>query len=294
MIYISNALYVTAGIGPDYNENNPIIGYHSIITPSNLSVTGDMNLEVRPVENAWSPDTYTAWEGGIYMGPPADKVIYLNIANPNAENIDYIGIAKHNIGSGEYQFSIEESNDNANWTVLVSPKTVPDDRAIVEYFDTTNSLYFRLKFFKANSALFPSVIISHVKAGRALVLQRRIYVGHRPASLTSMVRRQVLNSENGQYIGQIVKSRFNKTSCEQENVTPEYVRDKIVPFMKHVNGEVEINNTAPSTFFFAWRPSDYPDEVVYGWTNDNIQPENQGNDMLGGRMRFSFNIEAVE
>lgn len=288
-IYISNALYLTSGIGPDFNENNPIIGYDSILLPEYFSASG---FSGRPPSNVWSPDTFSSWQGQLYQGPSQTTTQYFNIENPVGVSVNYIGIAKHNFGTGNYTYSIEESNDNSTWADLVAPKIVPTDKAIMEYFDTTNSLYFRIKL-ERTATEFQRPIISHIKMGTALVLQRRIYVGHTPAAIASSIKRQVLNSENGQYIGQIVKSKFHTTSCDQENVTPAFVRDKIVPFINHVNGEVEIEGTAPSTFFFAWRPSDYPDEVVYGWTNENIQPENQGNDGLGGRMRFSFKIEAV-
>ena len=41
------------------------------------------------------------------------------------------------------------------------------------------------------------------------------------------------------------------------------------------------------------RPRSYPQEIVYGWTNDNIQPQNTAGDGLGGRMSWGMSIEAI-
>lgn len=289
MIYISNSLYLSGSISSGIEPNNPIIGYHSILLPDDIDATS--GLTGRVAINMWSPDTATFWQGLSFTSvSPTTETQYIVLSNLNAYEFDYIGIARHNLGSSGFTFSIEESSDaGATWSEIVAPKIFSDDSAILEYFDMRSTGLVRIKLTKT-STLIPAPIIAHIKMGRALVLQRRIYVGHAPGTIGKKVRRIINTSESGQYLGQIILSKAHASSCTQQNNTAAFVREKIKPFIQHVNGEVEVNGTAPATFFFAWRPGDYPEEVLYGWTGDDIRPENQ---LSNGMMSWSFNMEAV-
>lgn len=287
MIYLSDNLYVSPGSSPDFNANSPVIGYQSVLTIDDISASG---ISFQDPKNAWSPDTYSTWVGGdIPANQQNTQFLYLH--NTDLRPIDYIGLARHNFGEEGYIFSVDESSDQSTWTPVTTDKTTTNESSIIELFEERTTEFFRVKIEMTIDNSAP--IVGHVKMGKSLTLQRRIYVNHTPAPLAASVKRQTLNSENGQFLGQIIKSKYHTTECVQENNTPQFVREFIVPFINHANGIVQIPDTAPSTFFFAWRPEDYPEEVVYGWTNDNIQPLNQGNDMLGGRMSFSFKIEAI-
>ena len=288
-IYISNSLYLSGTT--EYDANNPIVGYHSVLTPDDITVPETTSL--RPAFNAWTPDTALVWEGEAYSGVSATLIQYIELANTNNVLVDYIGIGRHNFGDNGYEYTIQYSDDGgAVWLDASVPRIVGTNDSIMHYFDARTSGLFRIKIEKTGTDI-AAPIIGHIKLGVALVLQRRIYVGHAPATLAKNVKRSVYGSENGQYLGQIIQRSYYKSEIKQENNTPDFVRTKIVPFINHVNGQVVVNNTAPATFFFAWRPSDYPDEVIYGWTSDNIQPQNQGGDRLGGRMSWDCSIEAV-
>lgn len=289
-IYISNNIYLSGGIGEDFNANNPIIGYHSILTPSDITVTGTSS--VRPPVNAWTPDTALVWEGQSYSGASSTLIQYLNLGNPSGDEVDYIAIGRHNFYTGNYAYTIQASDDGVSWDNVSNPMVVGSNDAIIHYFNARTNIYFRIKI-EGSGTLIPAPIIGHVKMGVALVLQRRIYVGHSPATLAKNVKKTTYGSESGQYLGQVIHRSYYTCEISQDNNSPLFVRSKIVPFINHVNGHTSIEDTAPATFFFAWRPSDYPSEVIYGWTNDNIQPENKGGDGLGGRMSWSCSVEAV-
>lgn len=292
MIYISNNLYLTGGLGPDFNDNNPIVGYQSVLTPSDI--TAPTQPSVRSPENAWTPDTALVWEGygQVASGTPFTITQHLVLANTNNVLVDYIAFARHNLGSSQTTYRIQSSDDaGANWDDITSDKLLGSDDSVLHYFDAKSSGLFRIRMTKTGNDV-PAPIIGHVKLGAALVLQRRMYVGHMPG-ITKKVKRQQYGSENGQYLGQVIQRSYRTTRINQENNSPSFVRTNILPFINHVNGHVVIEDTAPATFFFAWRPSDYPDEVLYGWTQDNIEPENQGGDQLGGRMSWSCGVEAI-
>lgn len=291
-IYISNSMYVSSFVaGGDFDANNPIIGYQSVLKPKNITVTA--TTSVRPAINAWTPDTAQVWEGQAYSGALVETTQIVNLHNEDGENIDYIGIGRHNLAENGFQYEIQSSIDGTTWVTRAGPKVPNDESAIVEYFDLRADEFWRI-VLKVTSENVPAPIIGHIKLGVALVLQRRIFVGHQPASLARNTARTSYGSENGQYLGQIVKRSYYKTSIQQENNTAAFVRENIVPFIDHINGHTIKEDTAPATFFFAWRPGDYPDEVIYGWSNDNIQPENSGVGLGAmGRMSWGCSVEAI-
>lgn len=294
-IYVSNSLYLGGGLGPDINENNPIIGWQSVLTPSDIIVTNA--LPDRPAVNLWNPDTSSLWQGIDVTGSPsASATFFIRLANPANKPIDYIGLARHNLGEVGYTYTIQHSTDGSTWSDVTTPRVIATNDAIMDYFDSRTSVAFRIRMQKTlagTPATIKAPIVAHVKMGKALVLQRRIYVGHRPATIAKNVRKINNGSESGQYLGAIITRSYHVTAVEQQNNTPAFVRAYVKPFINHVNGHYASDNTAPCTFFFAWRPGDYPDEVVYGWTSDNIQPENQGSDAMGGRMKWGFEMECV-
>lgn len=284
MIYISNNIFLTSFSG-DITADNPVIGYNSVLRPQDF--TAPAYTPIRSAANAWTPDTATVFEGASLPGSGSQ---YLVLHNSTLAVVDYIGIARHNFFSTGRAYKIQESSDGVNWTDITAAKIPPNDGSILEYFDARSTQYFRIDLDDLSGR---APIIGHVKLGKALILQRRIYAGHNPTLLSSMVKKTTYGSESGQYLGQVVHRAYHKTSLEQENNSPAFVRENIVPFINHVNGHAVVEDTAVSTFFFAWRPSTYPQEIVYGWTNDNIQPQNTAGDGLGGRMSWGMSIEAI-
>lgn len=287
-IYISNSLYLGGGLGADFNENNPIIGYHSILVPADFSASSP--VAARPAANMWTPDTASVWEGNPYSGVIANYEETIEISNSANRTVNYVGIAKHNFGDGGYTYVFQYSTDGGStWSDITTPRIVGRNDAIVDYFDDVTYALFRIKLTKTSAEVI-APIIAHVKLGEALVLQRRIYVGHKPATMAKKVKKITNGSENGQYLGQEIVRSYYTSECSQSNNTPDFVRENIAPFIDHINGDVEVEGSAPASFFFAWRPGDYPDEVVYGWTDDNIEPENE---RTNGMMKWSFSMEAV-
>jgi hypothetical protein len=269
-IFVSNLYYQDT-------ENHPIIGWHSVLGFGDFSA--DSELPNRPALNLWNPDTSSVWESDS----TDEQFVYMS--NSGAVSCDYVGIAKHNFGTGRVTYQIQKSVDNSTWVDVTAIRLPANDAAIVHYFEPSTNAFWRLRLVPISTP----PVIAHIKLGIALVLQRKIYVGHKPATLTPYVKRITLNSQNGQYLGDVITQRFHKTTVSQENITPDFIREKIVPFINHIT-YARIGESALGAFFFAWRPIDYPLEVVYGWTDDTIHPENQRSN---GMMSFSFAMEAV-
>lgn len=281
MITISNDLYLTAlgtlaGLG-----QKPIIGYHSIITLANLSASSS-NTE-KPIANLWNPDTDKLWESDTLDTGLTEYIYVDNTAN---ESIDYFGIARHNLGTGSIEYTLQSSTDDTHWDDVAGPTTPADDRAIMEYFDARTDGFWRLKLVCTTD----EPTIAHMKLGQALLLERPIFVGHEPETLSQRVKKETFGSESGQYLGQIITRRYQQGMVKQQHTTQAFIRNQLVPFIKHVNNNGDNTDVAQGPFFFAWRPADWPLELIYGWTNDTIQPTNQ---LSNGYMEYSFRIEGI-
>lgn len=269
-IFVSNANY------QDY-LNHPIIGWHSVLGVGNF--TADSELPTRPALNMWNPDTSSVWQSEIITEQ------FVLLTNTGNVACDYIGIAKHNFGTARISYQLQKSVDGTTWVDVTTLRLPANDAAILHYFDSSTVGFWRLRLVPLATA----PVIAHIKLGIALVLQRRIYVGHKPATLTPYVKRVSLNSQSGQYLGDIITQRWHKTDVKQENNTADFIREKIVPFIDHIT-YARVGASALGAFFFAWRPTDYPLEVVYGWTDDTIHPDNQRSN---GMMGFEFSMQAV-
>lgn len=280
MISISNAIYLASVT--DLGKR-PIIGYQSILTINDI--TADSETADNPAVNMWSPDTSSYWQSDTI---PTGQTLYIYFENPSQYDIDYIGIARHNFFTGNIVYSLEMFEPGTStWTAIIDQETVGDDAVIFHYFDTVNEAQLRLKL---ECDITPP-IIGHIKLGEVLILERPMYVGVEPPTLSPRSKRTTNVSQTGQYLGQVITQRWHQAVCEQKNVTPDFVRNSFYPFVLHCQGQLPDDGTAQGTYFYAWRPSDYPAEVIYGWTIGDIVPSNQRNEQ--GLMQFNFKIEGI-
>jgi len=106
--------------------------------------------------------------------------------------------------------------------------------------------------------------------GRTLEMQRAIYGGHSPITLSRVTKRTPVNSESGNNLGLSVVRRGVSTSFSWNNLTAQWYRNNFDPFVRYAT-------QSAGTFFIAWRPSKYPNEVGYCWVDANdITPSNNG------------------
>lgn len=272
MIHISNHFYITS---QTVEYGNPIIGYQSVLTIDNVSA--DSDPEATPVDNLVNEQTNQYWESGSL------DTQYIYFENTDLDPIDYIGIARHNFGSGQIGYQLQETDGNSPevWTDVTNLYVPENDRAIIHFFNETDAPRLRLKLvpYTGSPAFEPR--IAHIKLGQALVLPQTIYVGHSPVTLNRRSENITNTSENGQFLGRVQKRRYLETAVNMTHIEPAFYRTYVDPFVEHAE---------TGAFFFAWRPAQYPTEVGFGWTGGNISPENQ---MANGMMQFSFNMKAV-
>jgi len=237
------------------------IGYENAIRDA--TVTSNSELSDFPAFSVKSATTYDKWRPGVV---PSD----LDIEFADPTTLDYVAIAAHTIGSEGGAIEIYDSVEG-----LLATVTPSDNSPIILHFDQIQSTNITLRLTTAAAA------IGVVYAGRLLAMMRPIYGGHTPGVLNRQTTFQNNKSEGGQFLGRSIVRRGYAESFSWRNLAPDWYRTNFDPF-------VEAAREYP--FFIAWRPGDYPDEVLYGWTSSDIEPINNGR---RGLMDVSFDVEGL-
>ena len=274
MIIVSNNV-VLSDEALGINENNPLFGYHNLVTSSNITATSSSagysvtNLSNTNTANRWQAQTlapqYLTVDTQLYTDP-----------------IDYIALAKHNFGSSGIAVSVEvattlDLGSPSGWAQVATPALLQDDSPLIIRFTPTICYGVRLKMDTGSMVAFASVMF----VGRLLISQRRIYVGHVPITDGRLNRFVNGVSESANFLGRIKLGQLNQTSIELSHLTPLWVRTYLRPF---------IRATEEQPFFFAWRPGTYPSEVGFVWHTDDPKVSNA---MSNGMMQASMNIAGI-
>lgn len=255
---------------PDSVRNKPIIGYHSVFNIDEIFGSDGLGIPtLSSLRNIWAPDTYT-----FYQSEPFVTEQYIEFQNNTGSVINYVGFAAHNMGykahggaSWGFRYQIKYW-DGFNWIDITPQKLPNDDSVIIEYFNdiVTDSIRVYFNFVSSGAPVVDAVLrIAHVKVGKALFLQKRTFVGVRPYTMDVSYEGIENISDNGNYLGSYVISQSQNWEIKQEYNDPTHVRDKIIPFIKHMSGDGLPMPGPPFTFFAAWRPDTYPKECLYCW-----------------------------
>lgn len=247
-LHFVNSMALIGGIKPvPYDPDatslrNARIGYHTILAGGSVSDSAAAGLITY--------DTWQRWR------PTSDDTV--TITASQALKVDYVAI-----GAGYYTgvpIVIEVGYLGAFTQVY---NGVPeDDKAIMVLLDDP------VDCDAVRISVDSACEIGVVFAGIVLEMQRPCsYGGHSPIVLSSRTEYNNSVSDSGQWLGRTITRRGVESSYDWQLLTASFVRDNFMPFVEHAK-------TKP--FFMAWRPDYYPDDVVYGWTSDDITPSNRG------------------
>lgn len=259
---------ITLGVDEqDITDCNPRIGYDNVVTPS--TVTTDQGAASRP--NLGNPATYLRWT--------ADNINTQHVGATlgAAALVNYYGIAAHNLGTAGATIKFQYSFNNADWIDATAGVLLSSNFAMIEEFEDLFAPYYRLRI--EGATVIPQIGVLYI--GKMLRVQRRIYVGHSPFVLQRKTVVSSGKSENGQFLGRVVRSTTFETSVEVKNLTAAWVRQNLDPFL---------NVAADRPFFWSWRPCAYPTEVGYAWTMDDPDVSNQ---RPNGMMDFQMKLQGI-
>lgn len=265
MLVISQSLTLTDGVG----ANAPIVGWENVAYITGTTLASTTENASYPLSNLKNQSTFLEWRG-----TSAANAEEITITPSSARMFDYVGLASHNFGTNGITVEIQ-ANNGAGFQVLIPAFSVANDSPIIARF--TKNTYTQIKIkLQPNGSSVPRLAIAY--AGEGLILQRNIYVGHTP--ITMGRRSNVVNgkSESGNFLGRIVLGELNESGVDLQNLTPLFVRDKLLPFFR---------NSLEFGWFFAWRPQSYPLEVGYVWMISDPVPVNQrSNGMMQVQLQF--------
>lgn len=243
-------IFIQSGYTPTPDLNHSRIGINNITygkTPvASSSAAG------HPAIAATYPTTYEYWR-------PTSAVSTWTIDNGTMVECDYMGV----VGDlGNLTLSCQYSFDGTTWTEAVSGSigAGSEKRTSMLLFSAVAARYWRLAMIGIGN-------IAVVYIGKSLAMQRKIYQGHSPLTLSRMTETTQNVSETGQYLGRSITRKGLKTNCEYQHLKAAWYRANFDPF-------VEAARTAP--FFYAWRPLAYPSELGFVWTTGDIKPTNSG------------------
>ncbi|MBV5268982.1 MAG: hypothetical protein JZU55_02525, partial [Afipia sp.] len=121
MIVISSN-YVLSPAAAAADPDLPAVGYHNVVRAD--SIVADTQEANYPASNLANPATHLEWRA------EDDSEQYITITTNEVDPIDYIGIARHNLGTAEIVVSVE-ANIDAVWTEIVEETMLPDDTPAV-------------------------------------------------------------------------------------------------------------------------------------------------------------------
>lgn len=257
------------------DARNPIIGYQNMIADTTSILTASTSSADEPISNLLNGATYLAWRATT----TAQQILSIDLGSPR--RVDYFGLAAHNLGTiGSNVLLQYYDTDTTTWTDA-SPLYTPDTANGVVFTRFTAQTFQYWRFVFAASATAVPARIAVLYLGELLVLQRRVMIGHAPYTFARKTTLVQGRSENGQFLGRMVRQEFLEHTLEQKNITPTWARSKWLPFL-------DVARTEP--FFWAWRPSQYPGECAFGWLMDDPSTSNSGPNKY---MTASIKIQSI-
>lgn len=260
MIYISGDLFLSIEDGTVPALKFPRIGYRKL----DSTIIGTNTASGFDPDSVKNDFTYERWKSA-----GAGSLVF-DMGSIKA--IDYIAIGAHTLAGVATEISI--SDDGVDYE-LINDFVASTNNAVMVLFEEKETRYIKIEVNNIAE-------IGVVYFGKVLVMQRSIYGGHTPITLSRTTEKNIYLSEEGEFLGKRIVRKGFETSYSFENLEASWVRNIFKPFIDH---------SITSPFFIAWRPSSFPLEVVYGWTDDDIVPSNSGTKDF---MSVSFSVRGYD
>lgn len=271
-VIFSSDLVVAAESGIVQPLTHARIGYHNIVTEDN--VIGSTEAAGFDASFAGRPDTYSEWR-------PVELPATITVDAGRIVEADYVAIGAHNLENIEVEIS--HSLDGVTYTVESTTLTESND-ALMFLFEKTEVRFVRVRLLVINEESLildfenqvyevgdfdqtGGAFIGVLYIGETLEMQRPIYQGHSPATLSRQTELRPSRTEGGQWLGRTRIRDGYGTNFDWSNLRAAWYRENFDPFVEHARS---------LPFFIAWRPETYPKEVIYAQSDSDISPTNSG------------------
>lgn len=244
--------------------NHARIGWESLAE----SVTATSEAAGFPASIVLTATTYERWQ-------PTAMPATLTFDLGSAQDVDYVGIASHSLGSNETLIEIEYSTDGMDWT-LIESANVTSDAPLMFLFEKTQAQHWRIVF---SGGTIPAVGVVYI--GEVLTMYRPFYSGHTPGVLNRQTETRPNRSEEAEFLGRSIIRTGKAESYSWQHIPINWYRDNVDPMVKQLR---------KTPAFIAWNPLRFPSDVVYGWTTGDIAPTTMG---IRDLVEFGFSVEAI-
>lgn len=240
------------------------IGYDNYLYRGAI-VTASSQETGFPANAVANPLTYERW-----LAKANDSAPWIKIDLGAQQDINYFAIGAHNI---QGDVTLQSSTDNSAWET-VTGATATNHNAIMFVFGQVTARYWRLRLAAAAE-------VGVIYIGKVLEMPVQMYGGHTPGTLARQTNIRTNESIKGQFLGRSIVRQGFATSYSWRHMRAIWYRENFDPFVEHAT---------KYPFFIAWNYNTFADEVLYGWTKDDIAPVNMG---VRDLMSVSFSVEAV-
>jgi hypothetical protein len=243
------------------------IGYDNRVISATATSEAD-GFEADSVVNSL---TYERWK------PTSSSSQIIVDLGSTQSDLTYVGVGAHTLGSAGCNIVVGYSLTGSSWTSIdnITPTT---DRAIMV---TTGSTFPPARYIRLLiTGGIPTV--GSIFVGAYLEMYRPFYAGFTPGVLSRQTTVKPNKSVNGQWLGRSIVRQGLSADFQWRHTPLDWYITNVEPLSVHAQTE---------PFFIQWNPDDYPTDVLYCWTSDDIKPKTMG---IRDLVEFGFAVEAIE
>lgn len=220
-------------------------------------------------------ETWSVWTGTAANAS-------LTITYPGLQNINYAGLAAHNLGSSGSNVTVLVSTDGSTFSQIsgLGAHAPTDDSAILFLFSAQVVRAIRFQFGGGT----PPLNVAVAQAGEALEMPRLSVFTGLPISESKQVRYRHQQSITGDVLGRAVEGAELAFDLEVNNLPESFRESADAISWKGLLAHID----AVGPFFIAAKPLKYPDDVAYVRVTERPRFERQTpNRKLSGSVTFS-------
>jgi hypothetical protein len=255
---------MTTSITAGYIAASPVpiwhtrIMYDQIARRAGAAVSASGTASGAVLEAPVNDQTFEWWEASALPG-------HWVVDAGAAVECDCVCVAAHDIGTQGATAFVQHSSDGIAWTTISAAVAPSDDKPIMFLFAPTTARYWRLRITGTTP---PKICVIYI--GKALAMPQPVnWLGHSPALFNANITKRPSTSDRGQRLGTTIIRGGLEASYEVDHLNELWARNTFQTFTQAA---------WRYGYFVSWRPEDFPDEVLFGWTEQPITLDNS----LGG------------
>lgn len=236
-------------------SGKPWFAWRNYVTRGN--VVAQFENPLFPASNLGNTNTALSWRSTS----TAEQAIDVELGG--SAPIDYIAVARHNLGSTFCEISVEaliSGLEGEGYVELINGQYLGSDEPVIIRFGEIYPTRIRVKLKPQEAP--PQVAILYV--GKLTVMQRGIAQEVTPLHFAYRTEVATGRAESGDFLGRIITDQSKNVSYTFEMVDYSWFKREFGEFAK---------TSLTQPFFFSWLPKLYPDEVGFGWLDSDINPD---------------------